>query len=75
MPVSCAPGQACGLSTQVMPWEENGLVALCGSTERMQAAPAPTAEQAEVSPASPAQSTTLWKFKWVEASIPALLQP
>lgn len=69
MPVSCAPGH-----TQVMPWEEKGLVALCGSTERMQPAPAPTAEQAEVSPASPAQST-LWKFKWVEASIPALLQP
>lgn len=75
MPVYSAQGQACGLNTQVPPWEGKGLVALCGPTGRMQAAPTPTAEQAEVSPASPAQSTTLWKFKCVEARIPALLQP
>ena len=43
------------------PWEERRLVTLCGPTWRMQATPSPTAEQAEVSPASPAQGTTLWK--------------
>ena len=51
MPVYSAQGQACGLNTQVPPWEGKGLVALCGPTGRMQAAPTPTAEQAEVSPA------------------------
>ena len=43
------------------PWEERRLVTLCGPTWRMQATPSPTAERTEVSPASPAQGTTLWK--------------
>ena len=62
MPVSCALDQACGQNTLVPPWEERRLVALCRPPGRMQAAPAPKAEQAEVSLASSAQGT-LWKFK------------
>lgn len=41
MPVYSAQGQACGLNTQVPPWEGKGLVALCGPTGRMQAHPLP----------------------------------
>ena len=59
MPVSRARGRASGLNTRVPPWEERRLVALCGPPGSMQAAPAPAAERAESSPASPAQGTTL----------------
>ena len=66
------PGPSLWAEHQVLPWEERRLATLCGPPGRMQAAPAPTAEPAEVSPASPVQYTSLWEFQHVEANISGL---
>ena len=66
------PGPSLWAEHQVPPWEERRLATLCGPAGRMQAAPAPTAEPAEVSPASPVQCTSLWECQHVEAKVPGL---
>ena len=71
MPVSSAQRQACGLNTQVPPWEGKGLVALCGPTGRMQAA-ATCQPCRQTSLPSVLLGATIWKFKRVEATIPGL---